>query len=224
MTVNPRPPALVAGGSLLAMAILAGYGIFGLLEPLLDRQDAAITGARMTAAPAQVQAAVWMLYGVAALDVAVAWGLWRLFRPTLPRLAATAAGVRLVYALLFATVLTNLSEAHGLYRAGAPHSFDQAHGLLLAYFQRWTMVLMVFGLHLVLTALLVLRSPLAARALARPLGLLIGLAGLGYELDGIAQMACPGCSVKVSEYTFVGEIALMAWLLWLGATTRRIIK
>ena len=50
------------------------------------------------------------------------------------------------------------------------------------------------------------------------LGILVGVAGVGYLVDSFAALLFAGYAVSLSAFTFVGEFLLMLWLLIKGRT------
>jgi hypothetical protein len=42
------------------------------------------------------------------------------------------------------------------------------------------------------------------------------VAGLGYLVDGLGTLLLPGYAAVVAQFTFVGEVALIGWLLIKG--------
>jgi len=51
----------------------------------------------------------------------------------------------------------------------------------------------------------------------RIFGILLVIAGLGYLADGFGAVLFPGYALDVGRFTFVGEAALMFWLLIKGS-------
>ena len=73
----------------------------------------------------------------------------------------------------------------------------------------WDLGLAVFGAHLVLTGVL---AWLVGGTGPKVIGVLVGIAGLGYLVDGIGMAFVDGYTLELALYTFVGELALMGWL------------
>ena len=46
--------------------------------------------------------------------------------------------------------------------------------------------------------------------------MLLVIAGLGYPADGFGAVPIPNYSINISQFTFMGEAALMFWLLIKG--------
>ncbi|HEY5809772.1 MAG TPA: DUF4386 domain-containing protein, partial [Povalibacter sp.] len=56
--------------------------------------------------------------------------------------------------------------------------------------------------------------------LPKVIGVLLIIAGSGYVFDSLAQLLHPGFPV-VTSFTFIGEAALMLWLLIKGVNMER---
>ena len=51
----------------------------------------------------------------------------------------------------------------------------------------------------------------------RALGILVMIASLGYLIDSFGGVLSAGYNANnVTQFTFVGEVLLMGWLLWKG--------
>ena len=48
------------------------------------------------------------------------------------------------------------------------------------------------------------------------LGVFLVLASVGYIVDGIGKTLSPSYSLNIAQFTFVGEVLLIFWLLWRG--------
>ena len=72
--------------------------------------------------------------------------------------------------------------------------------------------LAIFGLHLLVLGYLVFRSGYIPRAL----GILVMIASVGYLIDSVGEILSAGYNVNVAQFTFIGEVLLMVWLLWKG--------
>jgi hypothetical protein len=79
-----------------------------------------------------------------------------------------------------------------------------------AFKDGWDAALVIFGLHLLVLGRLVLRSGYVPRTL----GVLLMIASTGYVVDGLGRLLSRDYHANVTGFTFVGEVLLMAWLLW----------
>lgn len=138
--------------------------------------------------------AALLLVLVIVLDVIVAVTLSDVLSPGGGPVAVTATGLRLLYAAVFAVAVFFLFR-------GDAETFRQV----------WDPGLGVFGLHLLTVAVLGWRT-----ILPRIIAGLVFLAGLGYLVDALSPL-----EFEVSGVSFVGEVALLLWLLVRGGRARR---
>jgi hypothetical protein len=196
-TASPsRGPALVAGGGILAMAVLAA--IVGAAGPtgLLTGSDAGATLRDSLASPDTFRFSVVALVLVAVLDLVVAWGLFELFAPVNAGLARLVAWSRLAYAVVF---LIAISQLVGVPTLGGLTEFNDI----------WQVSLVLFGLHLGLLGWLGYTSNLVPRFIA----VLLVVAGAGYLVDSFGYLLVADYSVSVGAFTFIGELLLGLWLV-----------
>lgn len=158
-----------------------------------------------------------LLLLVSVLDIIVAWGLYVLLKPVNKSLALLTAWLRVVYTDIFAVAMTNLYNVLPLLGdAGYAEIIDtgqlniQVMLLIESYRIEWDTGLAIFGLHLFLPGYLVFKSG------PQILAVLVVLAGVGYFIDSFGKMLLPDYSLTIGLYTFVGEILLIFWLLWIG--------
>jgi hypothetical protein len=192
---SPRAAALMAGIGLLTMAITA------LVADQLLVQAAA-TGSP-AAASAALRGAALLFLATAGLDLLVALALFSLLLPVHRDLSAAAAVLRVVY-----TTMLLLATSHllGPLAGPAPVAVDAA---VETFRTTWDLGLAVFGAHLAVVGVLVWRS----RFMPRWLGGLLVLSGAGYLVDGVGVIAAADYGLRLSLATFVGEVALLGWLL-----------
>lgn len=215
--------ALVAGGGLLLMVVLSIVGI-PLLEGLFVSGDAATTAANIAGNGLEFRLAVAAVVLVAALDVVVAWALYVFLRPASRGLSLLAALFRLVYAAIFASALANLASIPALLdgsAVGGTVEPAQVDALVLAkvtaFQNAWDLGLVFFGIHLLVLGYLAARSSYVPTIV----GGLVALAGAGYVIDSLGVLLLESYTLEVAMVTFVGEVALLGWLLYRGRTVTR---
>ena len=103
----------------------------------------------------------------------------------------------------------DILNSEALFRLGDP---TQAMRAIDAYNTIWLVGLIFFGIHLVLIGYLAYRSGYMAKVF----GILLVIAGIGYLVDGFGTVLVPNYSINIAQFTFVGEAALMFWLLIKG--------
>ena len=212
-----RTAGLVAGVSLLAMSVLAGFGNFVAVEGLVTPGDAAKTADDILGADVTFRVGVLALYLVVVLDVIVAWALMRVFDPVNRSLSRLAAWFRLAYSAIFLVAISQLAGIPDLVGSGGSGAFtaEQVETQTLlkvdAFNDIWYAGLVLFGAHLILVGYLAYRSGYMPRLL----GALLVIAGLGYAFDSAGRVLSE-TPLEVSTVTFVGEFLLCLWLLIRG--------
>jgi hypothetical protein len=144
---------------------------------------------------------------VVILDIIVATALLTLFEPVNRSVAIMATWFRLAYAAVYLAAISQLVIALGLLG-----DRDQALRAVNAYDTIWHVGLNLFGVHLLLIGLLAYRS----NFMPKVFGILLLIAGLGYLVDGFGAVLVPPYALDIGRFTFVGEAALMFWLLIKG--------
>lgn len=190
----PRGAAITAAITLTLMAGVAGTAHALVVAPLL---------AGTTTEPSGFGLAVAAFGVVAVLDVIVSVALYDALAPAGRWLAALAAAFRLVYTAV-------LAAAVGMLAAGA--------SVALALFDStWQFGLGLFGVHLALVGVLVYRMGGSGRII----GPLVSLAGIGYVVDSYARLLAPEAGLALAQFTFVGEVVLIVWLVARAIRTPR---
>jgi hypothetical protein len=93
---------------------------------------------------------------------------------------------------------------------------DEVFGQINQFRDIWQLALILFGLHLLLIGRLAWRSGRVPRVLAA----LVAIAGAGYLADSIGPLLSSGYTVQLTSVAFIGEVALMVWLLAVGSRIR----
>ena len=136
---------------------------------------------------------------VVVLDIFVALLLIPILRSGGTSLASCAAALRVLYAisLFTATILLVIRQDGEMFT------------------QVWDYSLAIFGLHLIIAGIAMCRSP----ELPTIIGVLLLIAGAGYLFDSVTTIFRVE-TVSLSGFTFIGEVALLLWLLWSGFRLR----
>jgi hypothetical protein len=217
--VSPRTAATVAGLGLLLMAILAPFANFYALGNMVVANDAKATADNIAASNGLFRSGIACFLVVAVLDVIVAWALYVLLEPVNKNLSLLAAWFRVVYAAVFTitlmpllAVLHLLSGAESLKGLETNQLNAQVLLSLSAFKSGWDLGLVIFGFHLLALGYLIFKSGF----IPKWLGILVGIAGVGYLVDSFGKILIPDYNITVAMFTFVGEFLLIFWLLWKG--------
>ena len=202
-----RRASLTAGIALALMAVLAAFAVFGATNPSITAGDAAKTAQDIAQSQTLFRWGIACMIVVVVLDIIVASALRTLFASVNASISNMAAWFRVAYAAVYLVAILQLVIALGL--LGDP---NQAARAIDAYNTIWLVGLILFGVHLLLVGYLAYRSGFMAKVF----GILLALAGLGYVADGFVAVLVSGDTVSVGQFTFVGEVALIFWLLIQG--------
>ncbi|MCC6269898.1 MAG: DUF4386 domain-containing protein [Microbacteriaceae bacterium] len=209
---SPRTASLVAGIALAVTAVVAGVANFAAITPLVVPGDATATADAISGNQTQFLAGIIGLYFVIVLDIVVAVAWFTLFAPVSRTLSAIAAWARVVFALGFTIAISQLVVALKI-TEDPPATLAAA----TAFTTIWVSVLGIFGVHLLLIGYLAFRSGFVARIF----GVLLVIAGSGYIADAIGMLTIPGFTAIFAGFLFVGELAIIFWLLIRGARLPR---
>lgn len=217
---NPQTLSRAAGAVYLLLIVLGLSAELLLRQGLVVPGDAAATAANILADPQALRLAFLADALMVAADVTVAVLLYLLLRPYGPLLAIFATAFRLTQAAVLAGNL--LLQHTALAWATDPQAFSatMAFQSLSQHAHGYDLGLLYFGISTVLTALLLLRSPLVPRWLG---GLLI-LAGAVYLTGSTLRFVAPGAFALFQPaygITILAETALAFALLGRGLWGRR---
>jgi hypothetical protein len=214
-----RTASLTAGVGILLIAVLAGFGNFVAIQGLVTQEDAAKTARDVLGSESMFRLGIASLLLVVALDVVVAWALYRVFSRVSSSIAMLAALFRLVYAGVFLVAISRLISALHLltndsYLSVFTPAQVRAEALseIHSYNDVWAAGLVLFGLHLLVVGYLAYRSGYVPRVL----GVLLTVAGLGYLIDTFGTVLSRGSWTEISSVTFIGEFLLALWLVIWG--------
>lgn len=223
---QPRQAALIAGVGYLVIFVLAIFANFFVRTGLVETGDAAATATNIMESEGLFRAGLVAFLIIFLVDVAVAWGLYILFRSTQRDLSLLTAWFRIVYtvflgvALIFFFVVLQLLGDAGPLAAFDPAQLEaQALLSLDAFNYTWLIGLAAFGVHLILLGWLALASGVVPRLL----GFVLMLAGAAYIVDTVAHGVLANYAdvetlflAIVAIPSVIGELWLAIWLLLRG--------
>ena len=199
-----RKASATAGVGLLAMSALSAFGYLVAIKGLVVPASAARTAKNIASHENLFRFGILSLYLVAALDVVVAWALYRVFKPVSKTVSRLAAWLRIAYAGVFVVGISQL--------VGAPRLHAQALQHINTFTNIWDAGLVLFGLNLFVLACLAYRSGYVPKLL----GVLLAIAGFGYAFDTVVRVLVRGATSDVSAITGMGEFVFALWLVIRG--------
>ena len=204
--ISLRTAAMVAGVGLLLMAILSPIAYLNTFQSLVKFDDAALTAQNILNSMGAFRTCILLLFTVAILDIVVAWGLYLILVPANKNLSALAAWLRVIYGGIFIFAISKLYVALQVITPDG----TQTMSYLKAFQSIWDMGLILFGFHLLVLGYLVFKSGYVPKWL----GVFLVLAAVGYIVDGFGKTLSPDYNLNIAQFTFVGEVLLIFWLLW----------
>jgi len=213
ITTSARAASLVAGIALALLAVIAGVANFAVLGALVVPGDATATVAAITAGGPLFRVGIALLVTAVILDVIIAAALNRLLAEVNETVSATAAWLRVAYAAVFLVAISQLMIA-----ATTLDDPDAAMRSIDAFTTIWDASLILFAVHLLLVGALAFRSGFVPRVF----GILLVIAGLGYLVDGFLAVLVAEPTVSIAQFVFIGEVALIFWLLIAGGRRRAV--
>lgn len=226
--MNPVFYARIAGFAYLVIFILAIGANFGVLANLVVSGDAPATLANIQAHETAFRAAIAAMFVVLFADLVVAWAFYVMFSPLAPALTGLTMLFRVAYTIAHIPMILNLLYALRAATSETSVTADPAiaaYNFILAQDVGFSYTLLFFGVHLVLLGVLAVKT----KGLPVIIAGLVGLAGLGYLLDGFGRLLLPDVYAGVSMLGFIiviapallGEGLLTLYLLIRGVDARR---
>jgi hypothetical protein len=218
-TISLHIAALIAGLSLLVMAIAAPFAEMYVLPKLIVEGNAAETTRNLISHVALFRAGVFAYLITFICDLLAAWALYVLLKPVNESLSLLTAWLRLVYTVIAIIALANLVSILRLLNAPdsmaalAPDQlYAEVNHSLSSFKNSWNFGILFFGLHLGLLGYLVFRS----KYIPKIVGILLIISGSGYLLNSLKPFLFPNITIDFAMYTFFGELIFMFWLIIKG--------
>jgi len=219
-----KKTARIAGLLYLALAVLSAFGLVYVPSMLIVPGDAAATANNIVTSESLFRLGFMSNLIAFTVNVFVALLLYKLLKPVNKSMASLM--VILILIGLAIGMLNELNQfAALLLLGGADHltafTADQLQAfaaLFLDIYQHGFSIAHIFwGLWLFPLGYLVFKSGF----LPKVIGVLLIIAGLGYLVDFTLFFLFPDITVTISEFTFVGEVLLILWLLIKGVNVEQ---
>jgi hypothetical protein len=217
--------ARMAGLLYLALAVLSAFGLVYVPSMIVVAGDTAATANKIVTSESLFRLGFVSNLVAFTINILVAFLLYKLLKPVNKSIAALM--VILILVGLAIAMLNELNQFAALLLLGGAarlpaFTADQLQALaalfLDLYAHGFSIAHIFWGLWLFPLGYLVFKSGF----LPKVIGLLLIVAGLGYLVDfTLFFLFLPGITVTVSEFTFVGEVALILWLLIKGVNAEQ---
>lgn len=216
--------ARYAGFLYLILAICGGFAEFAVRQALIVPGDAAATVSNILAAQPLFRLGVAAeLVGQVAF-VLLVLALYRLLRPVDGRQAVLmVAFVMIAVTITCLNMLNQFAALLLLNGSGYLGAFNpgQIQAMVLYFLDLhhagYLIAQVFFGLWLLPLGILVYKSGFIPKII----GILLIAACVGYLVDVATFFLLPGFDLVFSEFTFIGELAIMLWLLVKGVNVEK---
>ena len=216
--MKTRNYALVAGWSILLMAVTAGFA-FGYAHSslvLLDNPTLTLTNIQNASGLFGLEIIGWFI--VLITDILVAWSLYRFFQSVNKKASLITGVIRLVYAAVLAFAIYHLLVVWHLVSMVNPNAYAVVE-LITNFEKYWSLGLIIFGLHLVGLGYLSYKS----KAIPKWIGFLLYVAGASYTLINLGKVVLPeaieiiaAAERMMSVPMAISELGFAIWLLRKG--------
>ena len=224
--ISQRHAALVAGFSIVMMAVLAGYAYGYILQGLIVPDNPTLTANNIKSSITLFRVGICSFLVIVICDVLVAWGLHIFLKQVNENLSLLSAWFRLVYSGIFGVALLNfmfivllLNDANYL----SVFEVNQLNALITLFLKGfhniWSIGLVIFGCHLYVLGYLVFKS----EHIPKIFGVLLIIASLCYIISNFANLLMtnyekykPTVELFISIPMIVGEFGFGLWLLFKG--------
>lgn len=215
---SQRRAALWSGIALVLMALVAFFAQGYVYQSLVIENQAMMTYEHLLSHPTLFRFGIIGWGIIVMLDLIVAYGLYRFFKPFHVTFALLIGTLRAIYTLILAFAVLRLVEADQLLHTSA--SARQVYEMVTSFENIWSFGLIVFGLHLIAVGWIAMRI----RLIPRMIGFLLLVAGFSYSLvHALYQFSTLESMTTSIELflmlpMFIGELAFAVWLLVKGRT------
>lgn len=221
--------AMIAGISLVIMAIIAGFSYGFVFNSLVVANNSMETLNNLINAKSLFTFGIIGWFSIITTDLIVSISLYIFLKDIDKKVSAFAAFLRLVYTLLLTLSVTKLVSVSNLILnvSEANESLAREVLTLLSSFDNiWSYGLIIFGVHLLLVGLVSYKS----KSVPKIISILLIIAGLSYTLLNLMYGVLPQMDsyTKILEMILVlpmtiGELAFAIWLLIKGRKLTEVI-
>lgn len=214
---NKKKAALIAALGLLIMTIFAGIA-FGMIHSnlvVMSNSEETFNNLLGQSNQFNFEILAWMM--ILILDIVVAFAFYYFFASTNMQLALFSATLRIIYTLFLSAGIYQLIQI-AINIKNAYSSTEVMHHLVL-FDKFWSRGLIIFGLHLIIVALLMFKTPKIPKFLSA----LMLFAGLCYFSVHTLYLIAPSLDLithsienKLAFPMAIGELSFALWLFIRG--------
>ncbi|WP_205737049.1 DUF4386 domain-containing protein [Acetobacterium paludosum] len=224
--ISPRKAAVIVGVAMIMIALCAGFAYGFIHSSLVITGNAAATVSQIQQNTPLFRAEIFSWFLILVFDIIIAWALTIFMKQIDAHLSLLGGWFRLIYAMILGIAISNLVLV-SLILSGDNYSIslpaDQLSAQVMLYLSAfnsiWSLGLIVFGLHLLIIAYLILKSDFIPKFL----GILLVIAALSYVLIHSMYLFLPQYETTTTLIEKIlslpmtaGELGFGIWLLLKG--------
>ncbi|WP_051355631.1 DUF4386 domain-containing protein [Acetobacterium malicum] len=227
--ISPRKAAVIVGVAMLMIIICAGFAFGFAHSSLVIVGDAETTVSQLLGNLPLFRAEIFSWFLILVFDIIIAWAISIFMKQIDTHLALLGGWFRLSYSVILGVAISNLLLVSLLLSDPLYSAFAQTNQLtaqvtlyLNAFDCVWSLGLIVFGLHLLIIAYLILKSDFIPKFL----GILLLIAALSYVLIHSMYLFLPQYETATQLIETIlslpmtaGELGFGLWLLIKGGKT-----
>lgn len=220
--ITNRKLALIAGLSLLLMAIIAGFAYGYVFQNIYVENKGTATLQNVNSSEQPFQLFFYCFTIVLVLDIVVSCIFYFFFRQVNKVLSLTSALFRLIYSFVLGIALLKIVSVMQLFNH-LPQTEIMIITKLKSFLDIWSFGLILFGFHLFSLGFLIFKSGFMPKIL----GVLVLLGSICYIATNTANMLMPNYIVYketvdmfLSMPMALGELALAVWMVFKGGKDR----
>ncbi len=227
--ISQRRSALIAGISLLLMAVIAGLTYGYLHGNLVAAVDAQTTFENLKTSKGLFYTEIFGWTVIFLLDALVAWSLYHFFKIANKGLAFISSSLRVIYTAFLGIAIYNLPQVMTIINGqlgqiGMNNGMDEVMHHINSFEDIWSKSLILFGFHLTLLGFLAFKADYVPKIW----GVLLVIAGFSYSyLHGMYAFF-----PQIKEHLIViesililpmmvGEIGFAFWLVVKGGKQKQ---
>lgn len=221
MNKKERKAGLVAGISLIVMAVAAGFS-YGFVQNQLVSESAEVTMQNLIENKSLFLAGLagWLVIFIT--DLIVSWALYIFFKTTSKRISLITSIVRILYTLVLGVAIFHLFAI--IPELTKAETATEINSRFASFEKIWSAGLIIFGFHLLGLGYLSIKS----QNIPGFFGYLLYIAGVGYVLIHAAKQFALFSQYVIDSVENIlalpmalSEILLAVWFIYKGLRKRR---
>ena len=226
-----RKFALMAGIALLIMSAIAAFSFGYAHNTLVIPGNPEVTANNLKSSSLLFGLEILGWHIILLCDIIVAWALFNFFKNDNRNLSLATAGIRVIYTIILGVAIFNLIYVLKIVNGNVEITPEMTNHQIITFIESfestWSFGLIIFGFHLLLLGVLVLKSDYIQNLW----GILLVFAAVSYIVIHFARLFLPEFESQITTVEIVlslpmafGEIGFAFWLIIQGGKPKTMYK